>query len=400
MRAKNKLRLTERFVRTVKPTTRATPYWDTLVPGIVLMVQVSGYKSFFFFYSFRSVQRWIPLGPIGLEDARKLAAALRLDVVQGKDPWAERRAQRGACTFGELYRRYLEEHAKKRNKSWRQADYLVTKNLLEHWSDLDAKSITRADVRAAMGRIASASSADQALAAASACFSWAVRQEIISTNPCIGVDKRTVAESRDRVLSDTEIKQFWELFDSVGLVRSAALKVILCTGARGGEVSCMKREHLKDGWWEMPGKPDDAGWPGTKNGQAHRVWLSEPVRNIIAELIGDDASPGFVFLSDNGISPVYGLSRAMSAISKELGCAPARPHDLRRTFASRVTQLKFGRQAMDRLLNHSDRHTISAVYDRHGYANEDKRIWDRVAAHILELVEGRSGDGKVVRGRF
>ena len=34
-----------------------------------------------------------------------------------------------------------------------------------------------------------------------------------------------------------------------------ALKLILLTGQRPGEVAAMQREHIVDGWWQMPGKP-------------------------------------------------------------------------------------------------------------------------------------------------
>jgi hypothetical protein len=37
----------------------------------------------------------------------------------------------------------------------------------------------------------------------------------------------------------------------------------------------MERDHVADGFWQMPGKPKGA-WPGTKSGRDHRVWLSEP----------------------------------------------------------------------------------------------------------------------------
>jgi hypothetical protein len=51
-------------------------------------------------------------------------------------------------------RRYVEEHARKRNKSWRQADALVAKYLLRGWAKLDIGSIRRADVKAAIAAIA------------------------------------------------------------------------------------------------------------------------------------------------------------------------------------------------------------------------------------------------------
>ena len=52
---------------------------------------------------------------------------------------------------------------------------------------------------------------------------------------------------------------------------------------------------------------------------------------------------------------------------------------------------------MDRILNHADR-GIGSVYDRHGYAAEDKKIMERVADHLTELVAPR-GDA-VIPGRF
>ena len=35
---------------------------------------------------------------------------------------------------------------------------------------------------------------------------------------------------------------------------------------------------------------------------------------------------------------------------------------------------------------------IGSVYDRNEYADENKRVMEAVAAHIMALVEGRGGD--------
>ena len=56
-----------------------------------------------------------------------------------------------------------------------------------------------------MVRIEAPIVANQTLAAASAIFTWAIRQEIVTVNPCHGVDRNPTAE-RERVLSDAEIK--------------------------------------------------------------------------------------------------------------------------------------------------------------------------------------------------
>ena len=72
----------------------------------------------------------------------------------------------------------------------------------------------------------------------------------------------------------------------------------------------------------------------------------------------------------------------------ESGIPRATPHDLRRTCLTTITRLGFGRDAMDRIANHKTS-TVTDVYDRHGYADEDKRIMAAVARHVIGLVEGQ-----------
>jgi integrase len=332
---------------------------------------------------------------IGLADARTLAGEAMLKVAKGQDPAAEKRAERGAGTFAELAAKYLAEHAQKNNKSWRQADALVRRHVLPRWGKLQASTITRGDVKAMMARIEAPIAANQTLAAVSAIFSWAIKEEKLPANPCKLVD-RNQTKSRERVLADSEVPKFWVALDDVDPVHASALRMILLIGQRPGEVRCMRHEHLKDRWWEMPGEPvPSLGWPGTKNGESHRIWLPAPAQVLTAEL--GDGVAGFVFAGLRG-GPVHGLDAAMRATSAKLGVDPVRPHDLRRTHGTTITKLKFGRDAMNRIQNHREG-GIADVYDVHEYADENKHIMEAVAARIMSLVEGRADDGKVVRLR-
>jgi integrase len=396
-RAASKRRLTELFVRKLKPKARAFLVWDLLQRGLVIRVQPSGGKAWKCIYSYHGRPRWLHLGDvsaIGLADARTLAAEAMLAVARGKDPAAEKRAERGAGTFADLAERYVELHAKRHNKSWPQADALVRRHALPRWGKLQAASITRADVRQMMTRIEAPITANQTLAAVSAIFTWATKQEILGTNPCRSVD-RNATRSRERVLADSEVPKFWAAFDDAGgLVASSALKMILLSGQRPGEVAHMRREHIVDGWWEMPGEPVPAlGWPGTKNGASHRMWLPTAVVALLTEL-DDEATEGFAFAGPRG-RPVDGLDAAMRAICAKLKVERATPHDLRRTHGSTITALGFGRDAMNRIQNHKEG-GIASVYDRHGYAEETKRVMEAVANKIMALVKGAPA-GKVVQ---
>ena len=238
-------------------------------------------------YSHRGRPRWYHLGnaaAISVADARKLAGRIMFQVAEGKDPAAERQAHRAKGTFEELAQRYVKEYAQRKNKSWQQADKLVRKHLIPRWGKLHASAITRADVKLVMTSIAAPKVANQTIAAASAIFAWAIREEIVKVNPCTLIEKNP-AKSRERVLSESEVPEFWQAFDKAGLVGGSLLKMILLTGQRPGEVAHMRREYIVDGWWEMPGDPVPAlNWPGTKNGHSHRVWLPAAAQKLLTEL--------------------------------------------------------------------------------------------------------------------
>src|SRR5262245_39783051 len=223
----NKRKLTDLFVTACKTALRSELIWDSYQHGLALMVRATGKKAWKVVYRRQGRPRWLHLGDarsIGLANARRLAAKAMLDVIEGKDPAAERKAERLAGSFADLHVQYVELWAKKHNKSWKQADKLVRRHLIPRWGQRKASAISRSDVRLMMARIEAPILADQVLAAASAIFSWAIRQEIVSVNPCRLVDRNPTSD-RERILSDSEIKLLWPQLDP-------ALKLILLTGQR------------------------------------------------------------------------------------------------------------------------------------------------------------------------
>ncbi len=372
--------------------------WDSKQAGLAISIRPSGYRAWKCIYARHGKGRWYTIGnarAVGLADARKLAADIMFRVAKGEDPAADKKAKRTAGSFADLATKYVEQYAKKKNKSWKQADALVKKHLLPKWGKLRPADIARPDVKGLIRTITAPVVANQVLAAASAIFSWAIKEEVggVTLNPCRLID-RNETKSRERVLSDSEVKTFWTAFDATGLLRSTALKLILLTGQRPGEISHMRREHIVDGgWWEMPGEPVPAlRWPGTKNGATHRVWLPKEAQKLIA-LIDDEATTGFVL---HGRRPINQLDTAMRDVCTALNVRDGvRPHDLRRTHGSTITRLGFGREAMNRVQNHKEG-GIASVYDRHQYSEENKQIMETVAQHIMALVAGTPSEGKVI----
>lgn len=137
----------------------------------------------------------------------------------------------------------------------------------------------------------------------------------------------------------------------------------------------LAKDHIVEGWWNMPGKPK-GDWPGTKNGRDHRVWLSEAAQTLIENHLAEKRTAK--------VSGVF-MKKIISALEIER----ATPHDLRRTCLTWITRLGFGRDAMNRIANHRTS-SVTDVYDRHGYADEDKRIMAAVARHVTSIVEGKA----------
>jgi integrase len=332
--------------------------------------------------------RWFTIGLVSLADARKKAIQLRAEVrAEGRDPQAEKVAARSADSFAALHARYLREKAQKKNKSWQQPARLVERYLLPRWGKRPVKSITRADVRAVFGAIEAPILANQILSAASAVFTFGVKQEVLAHNPATGIEKNPT-HARDRVLEEEEgeFAPFWAALAPRGRT-GAALKLILLTAQRPGEVINMRFEHIQGNWWILPGEPQANGWPGTKSGKPNKVWLSPTAR----ELIG--SGEGRVF------AEIERLPEAMREISALLGFKPpVRPHDLRRTCATLLSELlDKDQKTLDKILNHADRTVTERHYDKYKREREIKSALERVSELVLDLAEGRRR-GAVVRG--
>jgi integrase len=230
--------------------------------------------------------------------------------------------------------------------------------------------------------------ARQVLAAISSVYSWAVNDAyVLEHNPCQGM-RRAKARARERILSDHEIPLFWREFEKHGVV-GRALQVLLLTGQRPGEVANMQREHIRNGWWEMPGE-------STKNSHDHKIWLPLAVQQLISN--GDHALhlPGAVF-TEKSHNLVKSMQVTMSTICKKLQVDRATPHDLRRTHGSTVTRLLGfgGTAAMNRIMNHRER-GVTGTYDRNPYHEDIKRVMEMVSSHITALVEGKEAAANVI----
>jgi hypothetical protein len=141
--------LTDQFVRRVEPDqARRLHFQDTIQEGLVLQVEPlrddqryagrSPHRTFKLYYMRCGRPRWYTIASAGVltlaearTEARRLLAKMALD--PSLDVQADRTARQRASTFKELAERYVEDHAKRRNRSWKHTDWLVQRYLVPVW---------------------------------------------------------------------------------------------------------------------------------------------------------------------------------------------------------------------------------------------------------------------------
>src|SRR5262249_10250194 len=154
-----------------------------------------------------------PYPSISLSKARKRAEGMRKEVSEGGDPVeGKRQARSGKRSFGALAERYLEEHSRRHKRSHKADDRNLRKHVLPFWRDKLFSSIKRGDVIELCERLVSAGKptlANRVQSLVSGIFSFGLDVGLIEAHPCYRLRKRGVENVGRRVLSDPEIRLFW-----------------------------------------------------------------------------------------------------------------------------------------------------------------------------------------------
>ena len=110
---------------------------------------------------------------------------------------------------------FLERHVRRnyRPKPLKEAERLLRLHVLAIGAVARSSEIRRADVRNMLERIVAAGApiaANRVHGIVRKVFNWCLEQEIIAASPCAGLKPPAGKEgSRDRVLSDDELRRVW-----------------------------------------------------------------------------------------------------------------------------------------------------------------------------------------------
>lgn len=393
---------TERGLQALKP--KEKDYIISEGHGFTIRVLPSGVKTFWYYYSYGGKRRKFNLGnypSVSLADARTKFREAANMVANGVDPQAPpviAPREPEEHTIESLTKLYI-EHCKTHlvERSVKQQGRTLGKDVLPVWGHKMVGEIRKRDAIALIESIAKRAPGQSrnVLLATRAMFSYAVHREMLEYNPFSGVGvavKQASPNSRERTLSNDEIKKVWHTLSNWGgseIIRRALL-LILVTGQRPGEVAGMdscetivgegKERCLicrRCGWWTIPAER-------SKNGRENRVYLTDLAFSLMP------AFNGYYFPASRGADGpviVNSLSHHITHNNNPpfLGLPRWTPHDLRRTAATGLASIGCPDEIIDEIQNHKKRGVIR-TYNRYRYDNERREWLTKWSEHLKNLV--------------
>ena len=366
--------------------------------------------------------------------AREIAEVLKVKVSQGQDVVAERQAARIAVRDGltvdqviELRIAYISEDEprkcdgalRSRRRNWqnvarhlrnyvspRLGTKMIRNVTRQQIVDMD-KAIKEGTLILADGTPCKASKSNRrhVRCAVSAMFKWAAQEGHVDGSPCVNLPQLDHEPSRDRVLTDDEIRTLWHGLDRPDMPWDRriclGLKFALATMLRSWELLGAHKNELA--------MHDDA--TPCIDVPADRVKkvrvINQPLTGLALDVLKESmGNYQYLFVGRFGDAPLsrQAMSGALKGTKKTvngvrvtrsigicelLGLAPFTPHDLRRTAATLAGRAGLSDQMIGYALDHQkENNKTTSIYNRAARKNmaEKRQVLEAVEAKLREIV--------------
>jgi integrase len=390
-----KRRLTDKFIKSLKPTDKGYTVADEDVRGLSLRVWPTGRKTWSLRYYPDGEQRRMSLGEypaeLSLQEARDKAQEIRRQVRNGEDP---RQMPTRGITLEEATQRWSEDQKARGLKSWKEVKRVVEIHVIPVLGNMELSLIERAHVRRLLEGLRDeqglTSQVNRVKASLSGIFSWALDAGEIDHYPIMRMRPLVTEKPRDLLLSLDQLVTIWDAASELGSLATPAVKLLILTGARREEVGQMTWDEidLDAQVWSLPPERHKG-----KRGLA--IPLSTPSVEVL-EAIPKQAGGGFVFSRD-GATPFAGWPRFAGILrsranlrDEEDALIQWQLRDIRRAVATGLgDHLHASEEVVGQIMGHSKRSRIgvTATYDRAERLDAQGHFleaWGRLLAGALD----------------
>ena len=344
-------------------------YWDA--DGLCVRVSEGGTKTFYLVSG--PERKHLKLGRypvISLAQARKLARTILAEKTLGTYT-----APTGKI-IADLTTTFLAAYEKK-NKPRTHRDMT---RMLAYLSPIAKRPVETVATRELLTLIDEASDATSKrrhlFVACSTFFKWAAWNRYIKLSPMAGVEAPSQPTSRDRILSDDELRRIYLAATELAFPFGFIVLVCIHTAMRRSEVAMLKWSYISADYITLPKEI-------TKNSTEH----------FIPNLIGENLklvprTSEYVFPSGAG-TPFNAWSKNKAALDRMSGTAAWTLHDLRRTFSTNMARWEIAPpDVVEALLNHKtgSRSPLQRIYDRHDRLPQMRRALEAYEKRLAALI--------------
>ena len=355
----NRYKITQRFLRELKPTEKRTEYHDETVTGLILRVSPDLRSKVWYlsYYNHEGARRRFRIGTVEsfeLDTVKKKARNLLADISRGADPAAEKKAEKieKEIAKNRTLRNYVEgdywnNHLKKL-RSWKD----IKRRIFLFYPDEDMAALTVSMVNKVIADRRKQGVSEHTLvkdqACLMACLNQAVQDEILEENPLKKWKKLTKGIGGNEVIRylgqkdevedypKGERARFLEAVANMDKRFKHTKYIVLLayyTGMRRGEILNLQWDEVSLNTKTIHLKSDK-----TKSKKAHTVYLSDKAVSILKEWKEQQkvkSIKNYVFFNIETKQPFDSIKTAWNALCKRASIQDFRFHDLRHDFATR-----------------------------------------------------------------
>jgi integrase len=353
--------LTDRTLPHLKPVPgKQVIYGDRSLKGFGVRVSGAGQMSYVLTYG--ANRQRIKLGDVGIV---KLAEARE----KARTILAERQLGMRQASGRETYERALDlflEAARAKNRERTVRDY--TRLLTSHGFGAEKLGdISARDIHRKLDRLADRPGEQaHALAALKIFFRFCLRRHLLDATPMERFEPSKRMASRERVLSEAELKKVWRACEGMGIF-GKIVKLCILLGQRRSEVA-----HLEWSWINEDEKTITLPATLTKNRREHTF----PYSDTTAAILSTIPKGKYLFPARKtwrkGSTVYNAWNKDKPRLDAASGVTDWVLHDLRRTFVSSWAALGTRLEVTEKYVNHiSGSHGgIVGVYQRHSFLPE------------------------------
>lgn len=386
-------KLTDVGIERLRPSKARTEHADARIPGLRLVLQPSGAKSWAFRYRLSGKTAKFTLGgypALSLAEARSEAEKAAKAIAKGRHPLAVKR-EVDADTFEAAMLDWLKRD-QAGNRTHAEVKRVLEREVLPKWRNRPISSIERRDCRDVIDAIADRGAltyARRVHAYLHRMFRWCVGRDKVAANPLADLPKPGAEVKRDRVLNDGELVEVWRAAAALGYPFGNATQLLILTAARREEISAIT-------WPEVNLEKAEIRLAGerTKNGEPRTIPLAPLAVKILKALprVKPEKGAGAYVFTTNAKSAISGWSKAKVALDEQIAegrskaAADSMPgwriHDLRRSAATGLQRLGMRLEVVEAVLGHvsGSRAGVVGIYQRHSFDDEKRsalEAWDR-----------------------